>query len=165
MVLTFLVAGITNIIFFQINSVIGFTNAYNINYDTNIFILVLTSGIVGPIIEELIFRGLLYNGFKEEYTPMLSIIITSVLFSIFHTGIINIVYSFALSFLLIYVYEKYKTIKAPIIMHITSNIFVMLFVYILSLSSLVNYILLIIFIIGLLLMYFKVIKKDNKIMI
>ena len=165
MVLTFLVAGITNIIFFQINSVIGFTNAYNINYDTNIFILVLTSGIVGPIIEELIFRGLLYNGFKEEYTPMLSIIITSVLFSIFHTGIINIVYSFELSFLLIYVYEKYKTIKAPIIMHITSNIFVMLFVYILSLSSLVNYILLIIFIIGLLLMYFKVIKKDNKIMI
>jgi len=166
-VLTFLLAGIFNTLFFQINKIIPFTNSYSIvNY--NILPIIISSGILGPILEEFIFRGIIYNGLNKKYIKILSIILTSVLFSLMHTNSISIIYSFALSFLLIYVYEKYKTLKAPIIMHITSNTFSILYVYMLNFNNMINefinYILLIIFIVGLIIYYVVIIRKDLKIL-
>ena len=52
---------------------------------------------------------------------MVSIILTSLIFALFHSDIINAIYAFGVSFILIYVYEKYKTLKAPMLMHISLN--------------------------------------------
>ena len=119
-ILGMLFSGISNLIFYLINETIEFTNAYNIS-TYNYFPLIISNGILGPILEEYMFRGVIYNNLQKENDKMLSIIMTSILFSMMHTGIDSILYSFALSFLLIYVYEKYKTIKAPIILHMTLN--------------------------------------------
>ena len=81
----------------------------------------LTSGIGGPILEELVFRGIVYNQLKSFNKPMTAIILTSLIFGLIHNSIINAVYAFGVSFILIYLYEKYKTIKAPILMHIFLN--------------------------------------------
>ena len=42
-------------------------------------------------------------------------------FGLFHSDIINAIYAFGVSFVLIYLYEKYKTLKAPILMHMFLN--------------------------------------------
>ena len=47
--------------------------------------------------------------------------LTSLFFGIIHGNIINCIYAFGVSFVLIYLYENYKTLKAPIIMHIFLN--------------------------------------------
>ena len=68
-------------------------------------------------------------------------------------NIINGVYAFIVSFMLIYLYEKYKTLKAPILMHIFLNITIILLLpliiknyiafnlYLLTVSTLILFIL------------------------
>ena len=111
---------IYNITLFYLNNLIPFTNSFEIS-SVPIIVQIICSGICGPILEELVFRGIVYNKLKEFNKPMRAIILTSVIFGLFHTNIINAIYAFGVSFMLIYLYEKYKTLKAPIIMHIGLN--------------------------------------------
>lgn len=111
---------IYNIILFQLNNIFYFTTKFEVN-SIPIIVQIICSGILGPILEELLFRGIVYNKLKEFNKPMASIIISSVIFSLFHINIIDFIYAFGVSFILIYMYEKYKTLKAPIITHICLN--------------------------------------------
>lgn len=144
-----------NGVMFYLNKYFHFTNLYE--NSNNLYISLISSGIIGPIIEELLFRGIIYNNLKTRYPVMKSIIITTLVFSLLHFNIIETLYALILGFMLIYVYEKYKNIKAPIVLHITSNIISSLFViFLLNTSFLINYILIIISIILLIFIQTKV---------
>lgn len=116
---------IYNISVFNINNLIHFTNKFELS-NLSIVSQIICSGVCGPILEEFIFRGIVYNKLKEFNKPMTAIILSSAIFGIFHTDILNAVYAFVVSFILIYLYEKYKTLKAPIIMHMSLNITIIL---------------------------------------
>ena len=111
---------IYNITLYNLNNVLHFTNIFELS-KLPIIVQLISSGICGPILEELIFRGIVYNKLKTFNKPMTAIILTSVIFGLIHTNIINGIYAFGVSFILIYLYENYKTIKAPILMHIFLN--------------------------------------------
>ena len=111
---------IYNITLYNLNNVIDFTNIFKPS-TLPIIVQIISSGICGPILEELIFRGIVYNKLKTFNKPMVSIILTSIIFGVIHGNFVNIIYTFGVSFILIYLYEKYKTLKAPIIMHIFLN--------------------------------------------
>ena len=159
-ILGILVSGISNIVFYEINNIYRFTNSFNMP-DINLFHIFLITVVLMPILEEYMFRGVIYDRLQTENSKMSSIIITSILFALVYSSIDYMIYYFALSFLLIYVYEKYKTITAPIILHITSSGVTLSFIYLLGISSILNYILLIIFVIILVVYYIFVIKKDK----
>jgi len=151
---------IYNVCMFNLNNIVNFTNQFKLN-NINIFVQILGSGIIGPILEELVFRGIVYNKLKSFNKPITSIIITSIIFSIMHTSLLNIPYAFILSLVLIYIYEKNKTLKAPILLHISANtIIILLMPIILNNILILNYSILFISIIVLLLIYLKIIKKD-----
>lgn len=116
---------IYNITIFNLNNLFHFTSNYEIS-SIPIIVQIICSGIIGPILEELVFRGIVYNKLKEFNKPMTSIILTSIIFGIIHSDIINAIYGFGVSFILIYLYEKYKTLKAPILMHMSLNITIIL---------------------------------------
>lgn len=127
--------------------------------NNNLIVTLISTGLIGPIIEELMFRGIIYNELKSKYSNMKSILITTIFFAVIHMNIIQILYAFALGFILIFVYEKYKNIKAPIILHMASNITTTLFLPILIQNNLIiNYS---IFLICLILLI--IIKKYTKI--
>lgn len=127
--------------------------------NNNLIVTLISTGLIGPIIEELMFRGIIYNELKSKYSNMKSILITTIFFAVIHMNIIQILYAFALGFILIFVYEKYKNIKAPIILHMASNITTTLFLPILNQNNLIiNYS---IFLICLILLI--IIKKYTKI--
>ena len=111
---------IYNITIFELNNIFHFTNKFETS-NIPIIVQIICSGLLGPILEELLFRGIVYNKLKEFNKPMTSIIISSVIFSLFHSNIVDAIYAFGVSFILIYMYEKYKTLKAPIITHICLN--------------------------------------------
>ena len=91
---------------------------------------------------------------------MSSIILCSVIFALFHTNIINAIYAFGVSFILIYLYEKYKTLKAPIIMHIALNTTIILMVN-LIVKNYIFFNLYLLLVSALVLLYLKkIIKKD-----
>lgn len=112
---------IYNITLYNLNNLLNFTNIFELS-KLPIIVQLISSGICGPILEELVFRGIVYNKLKSFNKPMTAIILTSLIFGLIHSNIINAIYAFGVSFILIYLYEKYKTIKAPILMHIFLNV-------------------------------------------
>lgn len=98
----------------------------------NMIITLISTGIIGPIIEELMFRGIIYNELKLKVSPMKAILLTTLFFAIIHFNILQIIYTFAVGFLFIFFYEKYKDIKAAIILHMTLNITTTLFLTLLT---------------------------------
>ena len=109
-----------NILVFSLNNVFHFTNNYELS-SVPILVSLICSGIIGPILEELIYRGIVYNKLKEFNNKKYSIILTSLIFALFHNNLVNAIYAFIVSFIFIYLYEKNKSLKAPIIMHISLN--------------------------------------------
>lgn len=91
----------------------------------NILVIIAT-GILGPILEEIMFRGLIYEYLKEEDKKQ-AMILTTILFALSHTGIINVLYAFILGIILIYLKDKYKSINASISFHIGVNVIAILF--------------------------------------
>jgi uncharacterized protein len=84
--------------------------------------------IISPILEELIFRGFLQNLFGQTFHPFGSISITSIIFALAHydselgcSNIAIIISLMSLSYFLGMLYEKEKSLLAPISMHITFN--------------------------------------------
>jgi len=154
-ILGILVSGISNLIFYKFNGI-------SLSSNINIMQLLLVTGLIMPILEVYMFQGVIYKNLQKENSKMTSIVITSILFALMHNSLNYMIYSFGLSFLLIYVYEKYKTIKASIILYIVSNLTTLSFMYILGISDLLNYILLLILTLFLIIYYLMVIRKDRK---
>ena len=92
------------------------------------FLAIISSGIIGPIYEEILFRYLLYNRLKQKYSIKKSILITTIIFALIHISPLKIIYAFILGLILNVAYEKYHKIIAPILIHISANTIV-IFLY------------------------------------
>lgn len=83
---------------------------------------IISSGIIGPIYEEIIFRHILYNQLKNFNSTKKSLYITTIIFSLIHVYPQKIIYAFILGLILNKIYEKDKNIISPILIHISANI-------------------------------------------
>lgn len=88
----------------------------------NIVLQIVSLGIVVPIAEEIIYRGILFTGLTKIMEEKYSIFVTSLVFGIFHYNLLQGTYTFLLSLVLICLYMKYKCILVPIIVHGLANI-------------------------------------------
>lgn len=168
-IIIFILIGISvsliyNITMFNVNSIIKITDSYKIS-NIPILIQILSSGLIGPILEELVFRGIVYNKLKKINKTMNSIIISSIIFSLFHfSSILNLIYSFMMSFLFIYAYEKSRSIIGSIVLHCSANITIILFMYVLINNVfLINMLVFIICLVVLIIVYIRIIRKDASI--
>lgn len=126
------IAVFLNMIIFLINKPVA-TNTISIP------LAIITSGIIGPIYEEILFRYILYNRLTNKYSIKKSIIITTTIFALIHLSLIKIIYAFIIGLILNLTYKKYKNILAPILIHISANIIVIFLyefnIYVLLLSA------------------------------
>lgn len=88
----------------------------------NLMIDILALGIIVPICEELIFRGLIFNRMRSIMKESNAIIFSAVVFGLLHTQDIQIFYTIILGYILAYTYSKYENILAPVIIHIFFNL-------------------------------------------
>ena len=133
-----------NIIIYYLNELLNLTNRYQIN-DKTLWITLLTTGIIGPILEEFLFRGILYNQIKEFNSQKTSLLITSIIFALIHSTLTQMIYAFIFSLVLIKVYDRFKTLIAPIIVHIIANTIITLSLnYLISFNLLTSIIILLV---------------------
>jgi membrane protease YdiL (CAAX protease family) len=78
--------------------------------------------VLGPVLEEVIYRGILYSPYRKKYGPAKAVIITSVFFAMAHFALP----SFLFSLLLTALYEKTESIISLIIAHSVHNLLVIL---------------------------------------
>lgn len=87
-------------------------------------IAIISSGIIGPIYEEILFRYILYNRLKNKYSTKKSILITTIIFAISHLSLIKMTYAFILGLIINIIYERDKNILSPILIHTSANVIV-----------------------------------------
>lgn len=78
-------------------------------------------GVLIPVSEEMMFRGILFKRFRERQGFWYSAICSSVFFAFMHTNMTQTVYAFLLGLILAYLYEKIGSLKAPVLLHILMN--------------------------------------------
>lgn len=78
-------------------------------------------GILSPIVEEMMFRGLMLNKIRA-YGDKVAIITTALLFGLFHANFSQFFYAVALGIIFAYITLKTGTIKYSIALHIVVNI-------------------------------------------
>lgn len=78
-------------------------------------------GILIPVSEEMMFRGVLFKRFRERQGFWYSAVCSSVFFAFMHTNVTQTIYAFLLGLMLSYLYEKTGSIKAPVLLHIVLN--------------------------------------------
>lgn len=83
---------------------------------------ILSLGIIVPIAEELIYRGLVYNELKKNMEPLYAMVLAAIIFGVFHFNLLQGTYAFILGIILICAYVKCNTIIAPIIIHSLANL-------------------------------------------
>lgn len=87
----------------------------------SIFILSLQVIILGPVAEELFFRGFLYKLLRKKYSFMFSAGLISIFFAVMHGTPQDTLALFILSMAICYLYEKTQNILSPIILHSLHN--------------------------------------------
>ena len=104
-----------------LNMFIFLFNLNNEIANLNIYLAVLSSGIIGPILEEMLFRYVFLNRLSNFFTTRNAILLSSLVFALLHGNIITMIYAFIMGFIFAYVYVKYDNIKVSIMCHIGAN--------------------------------------------
>ncbi|MCI9565934.1 MAG: CPBP family intramembrane metalloprotease [Eubacterium sp.] len=100
----------------------SYSGAENVIYGSSVAVQFLAAGFAAPVVEELIFRGLIYKRLKDIVNIRWAAILSAVLFGVFHGNWVQAPYAIIIGLTAVFVYEKYKSITAPILLHMTVNI-------------------------------------------
>lgn len=88
----------------------------------------LTSCLLAPFAEELVFRGILYRLARERWPVWLCTAAVSLLFAALHLGAIQrFLTAYLGSVIFCLVYERTRSILTPILVHVTGNLLIYLF--------------------------------------
>lgn len=89
--------------------------------NSNPFMLIGYVGIVGPIVEELIFRRLLLNKLRS-YGDLTAIVYTGIIFGLCHTNLLQIPFAIVLGLVFGLIAVKTNNVKYSMIVHMAVNI-------------------------------------------
>jgi membrane protease YdiL (CAAX protease family) len=81
----------------------------------------ITAILVAPLVEETLFRGILYPLIKQRGYPMLALSSTSLLFGAIHGNLMTFVPLTFFAMVLTWLYEKTDALIAPIVSHSLFN--------------------------------------------
>lgn len=83
---------------------------------------ILLYGILSPVIEEILFRGALYNLLKKFFGWIFAMVGSALLFGLYHGNIVQASYGFFLGMLIAFFYERYGSFIVPVLLHSAANI-------------------------------------------
>ena len=93
-----------------------------IQYSVPLWLGLILYGLISPMVEELVFRGVIYNRMKRFYSLSYCVVLSALLFGIFHANLPQFLYGTCMGILLALCYEKVPCFGAPVIFHMAANI-------------------------------------------
>lgn len=82
--------------------------------------------VLAPIIEEVLFRGIIMHGLMRNYRSWYAVLMSGVLFSIFHLNPWQMTYTFFLGLLLGWLMIRTRSLPLTILVHSLNNLIVLL---------------------------------------
>ncbi|MDX8363295.1 MULTISPECIES: CPBP family intramembrane glutamic endopeptidase [Bacillaceae] len=89
-------------------------------------LFIIVTSIIAPILEEIIFRKIIFGSLYKKYNFWISALISSVIFALVHGEPEHILIYSSMGFTFAFLYVKTKRILVPIIAHVSMNTFVVL---------------------------------------
>ena len=91
---------------------------------------VVCVGLISPIAEEVIFRGLMLTTLRKSMHPWVAIVLSSIVFGVVHGNPIGIIYATGMGILMGWLYHKTKSLVASCIFHMVYNLVSLFAIYI-----------------------------------
>lgn len=82
---------------------------------------ILSVSLLGPVFEELLFRGAVTDVLLKKYTPAKAIVFSGLIFGIFHLNPVQVVSASLVGFLLAWIYYKTRSLIPCILIHVLNN--------------------------------------------
>lgn len=79
-------------------------------------------GLVSPLAEEVVFRGVIYNRMRRLYGPVAAVIASGILFGAFHGNLVQGVYGACMGILIACMYERKRRFFIPVLFHAAANL-------------------------------------------
>lgn len=117
-----------------VNNSAAYQAAVTDQYSASFLLGLIGYGVISPIAEELLFRGIIHNYMRRFIDVKMALLLSSALFGIYHMNLVQGIYGFLMGCLIAYVYEYFGEFKLAVAVHMASNILV----YCLSYTPIVN---------------------------
>lgn len=101
----------------------GYTElSENVFQGQNVILLFLCTVVVASIAEEFVFRCLIYRRTKLYFGRIPAVLVSSLLFGLYHANVIQFLYATVFGILLVLIYEKSEHLLAPVLAHAGANL-------------------------------------------
>lgn len=81
--------------------------------------------LIAPVFEEVFFRGCLYAAIRKNHSFIFSLLVTSVFFALVHGYFFNFINILFMGIIATWIYEKRRSLTAPIFFHFLWNLMVL----------------------------------------
>ena len=85
-------------------------------------------GVLMPVAEEVVMRGLVYGRLRDMMRPLPAILWSALFFGLFHGNLVQGIYAACCGWFLCWLMETYHSLKATVLSHMVSNLAVTLIV-------------------------------------
>ena len=79
-------------------------------------------GLVSPLVEELLFRTIVYGRMKRRFSLIISIVVSSMFFGLYHGNLVQGIYGFIMGVIMCMACEYLHTVTAAFVMHSVANL-------------------------------------------
>lgn len=91
-------------------------------YGSTLVLEILSSALFTPILEELVFRGILYNRLKRILPMPAAIVGSALIFAMVHFNVVQFIYAFLFGFVLTLLMERGSHFGYAVLGHMTANL-------------------------------------------
>lgn len=81
----------------------------------------VVGAVFAPIVEEIFFRGFLFQGFRQRYGWITAMLLSSFIFAAAHLDLVTLIPTFILGCVLAYVYHRSNSVWPCIVLHFLVN--------------------------------------------
>ena len=109
-------------------SAVHFTGGDTSASTSSLLVLIFSTVIVAPVVEELVFRGVIFQRMRDNHGFLFSASVAGLCFGIIHFNLVQGIFGFFMGIVFAYIYERYHKLTACIAAHASVNIFNILMV-------------------------------------
>lgn len=106
----------------MINASVSYQEVADRQYGVAFGAGLLLYGVISPLAEEIVFRGLVFNRMRRYVPHMAAVVVSGILFGIYHGNVVQGIYGGCMGILMAYLYERMHGFFMPCLFHATANI-------------------------------------------
>ena len=101
---------------------VGYYETEQMQYQIAFLPGLLLYGLISPLAEEILFRGMIFNRLKRYFSVLTAEITSAAFFGIYHGNLVQALYGMLMGFLLAYCYQITGNFRIPVLMHSVANL-------------------------------------------